>query len=113
MSEVLRQFVQPYWHIPQNEEGVRKLLATALVAWSAALLPEEERADYLADIAKALPEETHRDFYATVEEMIGRKEQYFAQYKREILDFELRKRSTGYDISVVSWEPSRESESTE
>jgi hypothetical protein len=25
MSEVLREFVAPYWHIPGNEEAMRKL----------------------------------------------------------------------------------------
>jgi hypothetical protein len=25
MSEVLREFVAPYWHVPDNEEAMRKL----------------------------------------------------------------------------------------
>jgi len=49
MSEVLRQFVDPCWHIPDDEESMRKLITTALVAWNAALLPEAERAAYLGE----------------------------------------------------------------
>ena len=102
MSEVLRQFVEPYWHIPDDEEATRKLLATALVAWNTALQPEAERADYLKVIAAALPEDTHEDFYAIVAEMIERKEKYFAQYDRMIIDYELVDRGRDYHISVIS-----------
>ncbi len=85
MSEVLRQFLDPYWFIPDDEESMRKLITTALVAWNTALLPEAERPDQLTKIAEALPEETHEDFYAIVGEMIARKEKYFAKYDRTIV----------------------------
>jgi hypothetical protein len=109
MSEVLRQFVEPYWHIPDDEEAIRKLLTTALVAWNTALLPEAERAENLQKFATALPEETHEDFYVIVGEMIERKEKYFAQYDRMILDYELVDRGDDYHISVISWLPDQES----
>ncbi len=112
MSEVLRQFVEPYWHIPDDEEAMRKLLTTALVAWNTALLPETERADHLAKIAEALPEETHEDFYAIVGEMIERKEKQFAQYDRPIIDYELVDRGDEYHISVISFVPDQESGGT-
>jgi hypothetical protein len=112
MSEVLRDFVAPYWRIPNDEEAMRKLITTALVAWNAALLPEAKRAEHLAAIAKALPEETHADFYAIVGEMIERKEKYFAHYDRTIIDFELDDRGNDYHISVMSLIPGPESGDT-
>ena len=102
MSEVLRQFVAPYWHIPDNQEAMRQLLTTALVAWNTALQPEAERADHLKEMAALLPEHTHEDFYAVAAEMIERKEKYFAQYDRMIIDFELVDRGDDYHITVVS-----------
>ena len=111
MSEVLRQFVEPYWHIPDDEEALCKLLTVALVAWNTALLPEAERADNLKKIAAALPAETHDDFYAIVGEMIERKEKYFAQYDRMIINYELVDQGDDYHISVMSWLPGQESAS--
>lgn len=108
MSEVLREFVEPYWHIPDDEQGMRKLLSTALVAWNAALLPESERSEHLAKMAEVLPEETHADFYAIVSEMIERKEEYFTQYNRTIIDYELTDRGDDYHISVMSLMPGEE-----
>lgn len=107
MSEVLRKFVAPYWHIPDpdNEEAIRKLITTAIVAWNTALLPEAERADKLAKIAGALPKEAHTDFYAIVGEMIERKEKHFAHYDRLIIDYELVDRGNEYHISVMSFMP--------
>jgi hypothetical protein len=110
MSEVLRDFLAPYWHIPEDEEAMRKLITTALVAWNAALLPEAERADHLAAMAKALPDETHADFYAIVNEMIERKEKHFAQFDRTIVDYELVDRGDDYHISVMSWLPGEKAE---
>ena len=49
MSEVLRDFLDPYWHIPGTEEAMRQLITTALVAWNTALLPPEEQANHLED----------------------------------------------------------------
>jgi hypothetical protein len=108
MSEVLREFVAPYWHIPDSEEAMRKLITTALVAWNAALLPEAERAENLQEIATALPEETHEDFYAIVAEMIERKDKHFAQYDRTIVDYELVDRGDDYHVSVMSFVPGEE-----
>ncbi len=105
MSEVLRQFVEPYWHIPDDEESMRKLITTALVAWQVALLPVAERAEHLAAIAKALPEETHADFYTIVGEMVERKEKHFAQYDQTIIDYDLIDSGSGYELTVISLLP--------
>lgn len=106
MSEVLREFVDPYWHIADTEEAMGRLLATALVAWNTALQPEEEQANSVKQVATALPEEAREDFYSVVAELIERKNKYFAQYDRMILDYELVDRGDDYHITVVSWMPS-------
>jgi len=104
MSAVLRQFVDPYWHIPDDQTSMNRLLATALVAWNTALQPEEKRSELLAQVAATLPSdtETQEDFYAIVAEMMARKEQHFAQYDRVILDYELIDQGDNYHLSVIA-----------
>jgi hypothetical protein len=113
MSEVLRDFVAPYWHILDTEEAMRKLLTTALVAWNTALMPPAEQAGALDQVATALPEEARDDFYAIVREMIERKNKHFAEYDRLILDYELVDRGNDYHITVVSRIPPGDEEGVE
>lgn len=103
MSEVLRDFLDPYWHIPGTEEAMRQLITTALVAWNTALLPLEEQANHLEEVAATLPEDLRTDFYSIIAEMIERKNQYFAEYERLIMDYELVDRGNDYNITVMSW----------
>ena len=109
MSDVLLDFIDPYYEIANTEDALHKLITTAIVAWNTALLPETERADKLQQLATALPEETHKDFYVIVQEMIERKERYFAQYDRMILDYELVDRGGDYHVSVMSTPPGQAS----
>lgn len=108
MSEVLGDFIAPYRHLADNETAYRKLIITAIIAWNTALLPERERPTYLADTARLLPEETHADFYASVNELIARKEKHFVPYERTIVDFELVDRGDDYHLSVMSLAPEPE-----
>src|SRR4051812_46828121 len=43
MSEVLEDFIEPYRDMADGENALRKLLTLALLAWNAALLPEDRR----------------------------------------------------------------------
>jgi hypothetical protein len=110
MSEVLMDFIRPYRHIATTTEVMHKLITTALVAWNTALLPEEEQAARLQEVAKIFPDEAVEDFYASVREMMARKRKYFAEYDRTILDYELVDRGDDYHISVVSFMPTGKKE---
>ncbi|RME48076.1 MAG: hypothetical protein D6796_06800 [Caldilineae bacterium] len=105
MSEVLQEFIAPYQHIPEDEEAMHKLIITAVVAWNVALMPESDRADYLARFAKTLPKEVREDFYNIVGELIERKEKYFARHNRMIIDYELVDLGDAYHIAVISTMP--------
>lgn len=102
MSEVLLDFIEPYYHGVDTEEAMRKLVTTALVAWNTALMPTEAQDEQLEAVAQALPDETVEDFYVIVGEMIERKNRYFAEYTRYILDYELTGEGDDYHISVIS-----------
>jgi hypothetical protein len=104
MSEILREFIEPFREFADTTEAMHRLLATALVAWNTALMPEAERAESLKVVSENLPPDTVEDFYAIVEEMVERKERYFAQYNRYILEYELTETENDYHIAVISTE---------
>jgi len=87
MSEVLWEFLAPYTPLAPNREAMEKLLAMASAAWNVALFPGGERAQRLRELSTTLPAEARTDFLALIREMIARKERYFAQYTRYILNF--------------------------
>lgn len=105
MSEVLWSFVEPYREFANTEEALRRLLTLAVLAWDAALLPEEERPRMIGEVFQALPldEELRTGLRGIVDELIERKERCFSQYKRPIVDFELQDRGRDYHLIVVSF----------
>ena len=102
MSAVLLDFIRPYYEYATTTEAMHKLITTALVAWNTALLPEAEQDESLQQVSQALPAEVVEDFYAIVREMIERKNKYYAQYKRHILDYTLTETEDNYHVSVIS-----------
>ncbi len=102
MSEVLLDFIEPYREFADTTEAMRRLITTALVAWNTALLPEAEQAESLKQMSKAIPADTVDDFYAIVGDMIERKNRFFADYTRHILDYELTDTGDSYHVSVIS-----------
>lgn len=102
MSGVLLDFIEPYREFADTTEDMHRLITTALVAWNTALLPEAEQAESLKQISKAFPTEAVEDFYAIVGEMIERKNKFFADYTRHILDYELTDTGDSYHVAVIS-----------
>ncbi|MBN1313472.1 MAG: hypothetical protein JXB30_18845 [Anaerolineae bacterium] len=102
MSEVLREFIAPYRGFANTEEAYRKLLVTAIIAWNAALFSAEERKVHLEKILEILPEEVQADGRAIISELIERKERYFSEYKRMIIDYEVTDTGKDYHLVVIS-----------
>ena len=105
MSEVLMAFVEPYIESASTEEAHRKLLMLAIVAWNAALLPEEDQQDIVDKAVKAIPAASwamRAYMKSFMSELIERKKTYFSEYTRMIIDFELTEMGEGYHLSVAS-----------
>jgi hypothetical protein len=102
MSEVLGEFIDPYIEETRNKEEYETLLMIAIMAWNTALLPENAREEMFEKaFAKAMPpmpEEIKEIIY----ELIERKDRYFPQYTRQILNFELTDTGHDYHLSVIS-----------
>lgn len=106
MSEVLESFVAPYVEFTDNRSQRQKLLEIAVVAWNLALLEEKERRSMLEDtIAQFIPinnATAQQDFLEILDEMVARKLEFFAEFKRVIVNFELKDTGREYQLSVAS-----------
>jgi len=102
MSEVLEQFIEPYRYLADTEKAYRKLLTTAITAWNVALFPEKERSSRLDELLAALPRDVREDDRQSIEELMVRKERFFSQYRRMIVDFELADGGDKWHLSVMS-----------
>lgn len=104
MSDVLEEFVEPYQQFAETEEAYRKLLTTAIVAWNVMLFPEKDRFSRLDELLDTLPEVVREDGRQIIKELMVRKERFFSQYRRMILDFEVKDTGNKWHLSVISTE---------
>jgi len=102
MSEVLERFVDPYEQYAETEEAYRKLLTTALVAWNVMLYPEKHRSYRLDELLTTLPENVREEGRQVIQELMVRKERFFSQYKRMIVDYEVADIGSKKHLSVMS-----------
>src|SRR5262245_9412283 len=77
MSEVLRDFVDPYWEGCKTEEALRKLITLGIIAWNAALVSGSERSKLIEGTLETVPPDVRPGMRAFLEEMIRRKESVF------------------------------------
>ena len=106
MSDVLAEFVAPFFADDFDIEAYRRLLTLGMVAWNAALAPPAAR-DELIDrvLTKGLtkePEDVRARCREIVDHLLARKQRYFSQLRRPILDYRLVDTGEGYHLSVVS-----------
>lgn len=105
MSEVLTDFIEPYFEFADTDVAHRKLVMLAIAAWNTSLLPEKEQHDMVEKALRTMPatsEELETDLRETVKVLIARKKARFSEYTRTILDFELTDMGEGYHLSVAS-----------
>jgi hypothetical protein len=106
MSEVLEDFIEPYQELAQTKEATLKLLTLATIAWNVALLPKPERQGMIdkmiTDALVGGDKKLKAEIQDLIKKLIARKNRYFSEYKRMILDFELKDVGSGYHLSVAS-----------
>lgn len=106
MSEVLEAFVEPYLDFAQTRSQRETLFSIAVFAWNLAILPESGRQAAIDELIKVnlkgsslLAEQDMREIIA---ELIARKQNFFANNKRYIVDFELQDTDKQFHLSVAS-----------
>jgi hypothetical protein len=78
------------------------LLTTAIVAWNVMLFPEKDRSSKLDELLVILPENAREDGRQIIEELMVRKERFFSQHKRMIVDYEVSDIGSKRHLSVMS-----------
>jgi len=102
MSEVLLEFIEPYGNTCGSEEEFKKLIGLGAVAWNAAFYSGGEREQFLQEMMATIPPEARQAMRALVDEMIRRKETYFAGNTRVIVDYQVTMTPNGPHLSVMS-----------
>jgi hypothetical protein len=110
MSEVLEDFVEPYSDDRLDKHGLEMLFSMGIMAWNIALMPKEKRVEMVNEaFAAIMPTSDAADLAFgkdLIEQMVDRKDKFFADNQRMIMSFELQYVSHGeYHISVASTMP--------
>ena len=102
MSEVLPEFIKPYMKGVNTMDEHRKLLMFGILAWNAAILPEEKRQAMVNTLLANLGMQDDKEFRSIIEMMIERKMKHFAEIRRLIVNFELTDLGQRTHLSVAS-----------
>ncbi|MBA4379174.1 MAG: hypothetical protein C0393_00525 [Anaerolinea sp.] len=91
LSAVLLEFIAPYNDPSYNKQAYDKLITMAVIAWNAAILEGKERKQFvnkaIASILEITGEEWRKDAENILAMMIKRKEQFFADDKRFVVEY--------------------------
>ncbi len=106
LSAVLLDFIEPHKKAATTTAAYQKLITLAVVAWNAAILTGTERKELIDITIKAIVtsagEEWRKDAENTIAMLVRRKERYFADDKRLIVDYRLTETKKEYRLSVAS-----------
>ncbi|MCT7968404.1 hypothetical protein NG799_19020 [Laspinema sp. D1] len=106
MSEVLEEFVEPYLSSIETPVERKKLFEVAVVAWNLSLMPETVRQTMIDKLIQESMEGADpwikQDMRKMIDELIARKQKFFTQHKRYVIDFQLEDTGSGFHLSVAS-----------
>jgi hypothetical protein len=106
LSAVMWDFIEPYRNYATTNEALRKIITLAILAWNASMLPDDKAKDMVEKIVdnQPLSKSDHDMMISVVKNLIERKKKYFAQYTRDILDYELIETEDEFRLSIVSFD---------
>ena len=106
MSEVLEDFAAPFLGSVETLEECERVFSLAVVAWNAALFPEDKQCRTYGDIideVMADAELEEKEFLKNmVSLLIARKKSRFAEHNRFIVDLDITSTPTGFHLKVAS-----------
>jgi hypothetical protein len=106
MSDVIHHFAEPL----QDENGdvPANMIRFAILVWNALLLPKDKQEEAFRDIIKALPGNergVREGALLAIGMLLKRKERYFSDNKRVIIDYEITETEDMLNLNVVSTVP--------
>jgi hypothetical protein len=106
MSDVLGDFVAPYYSMAKTANAYRMLLTLGSLAWNASFLSHDQQEEMIDQVlASGLPTATDQEateLRALVHELIARRKALFSEHKRLIVSFDLKDTGEGYHLAVAS-----------
>ncbi len=102
MSEVLLEFVEPWFDGQMPVDALRNLVGMAVLAWNAALMPAAEQDDFMQKFAAGVEPELRATATAVFQQMVQRKLAQFASNQRAIFDFQVTMTRDGPHIDVLA-----------
>ena len=106
ISEVFLEFIEPYEKDAPTDEAFEKLLVIAVVAWNAAVLGGEEGQQLIdvtvGAIAKSAGKKWGEDAKGIIAMMMRRKENFFADDNRYIMDYRWAELEDGHHLTVAA-----------
>jgi hypothetical protein len=106
MSDVIHRFAEPL----QDENGdiTANVLRFAILVWNASLLPKDEQEEACREIMKALPVRgrgVRGEILSAINMLLERKEKYFSDNKRIIIDYDITETKDSLHLNVASTVP--------
>lgn len=86
MSDVLKAFAAPWLQQAMDKEEIEEIMLAAVAAWNLSLLPKAAREKNLQILGEDEAAHEERLF---LRELIARKQAYFAEIRRPIVEFRL------------------------
>ncbi len=114
MSDVLETFIEPYEEEELTLNQRQNLLGIVVIAWNLALLPKDKRKAALKEIIRELLKGEdpwfQRETREMIDEMVARKDQFFADNQRYIVNYQLQDLGTEFHLTVASTLPNEPAE---
>lgn len=106
MSDVILRFAEPL----QDEYGIvpSDMIRFAILVWNASILPKESQDQAFKDIDNLIPRddrESRQEMLMTISILLERKEKYFSDNKRFIVDYNIRESDRRIHLDVASTFP--------
>ena len=106
MSDIIHRFAEPL----QDENGdiSANMIHFAILVWNASLLSKDKQEKVFRDIIKALPRKergVREGILLAIGMLLERKEKYFSDNKRVIIDYDITETEGMLNLNVVSTVP--------
>ena len=102
MSDILMRFVDPYIDFSKPEEEQLKILSISALAWNVSILNTDAQIAQINKISLESFPENSQHIRNILNELVSRKNRYFADIKRYIIDFEYKDLGDNYHLTVAS-----------
>jgi len=106
ISAVILRYVEPYREQVSSKQRFEQLIVVAMTAWNASLLEGDARQELLDVFRGALPSDDDQEWQPDIEQLLAklirRKERYFADDRRLIIDYRVSELADEYNLAIVS-----------